>query len=93
MIKNEMQMMKIRLHIQGILWTWVNPQDDDNMSYLSAEEDEAPYSGPVTRSRAKPQEATALSKASNLIASYSSDWFIVKSAAHAIAGTASKWFK
>ena len=31
----------------------VNPQDDDNMSYWSAEEDEAPYSGTVTRSKAK----------------------------------------
>ena len=71
----------------------VNPQDDDNMSYCSDEEAEGPYSGPVTRSRARMQKTTALSKASNLIASYSSDWFILKSVAYAIAGTASKWFK
>ena len=63
------------------------------MSYWSAEEDKAPCSGPATRSRAKTQKATALSKASNLIASYSSDWLILKSVACAIAGTASKWFK
>ena len=63
------------------------------MSYWSADEDKAPYSGPVTKSRAKTQKTTALSKASNLIASYSSDWFIMKSVAHAIASTASKWLK
>ena len=71
----------------------VNPQDDDYMSYWSAEEDKAPYSGPVMRRRAKTQKTTALCKAGNLIASYSSDWLILKNEAHAIAGTASKWFK
>ena len=61
------------------------------MLYWSAEEDKAPYSGPVTRNRAKTQKAAALSKAGNLIASYSSEWLILKSVGHAIAGTVNKW--
>ena len=63
------------------------------MSYWSAEEDKAPYSGPVTRSMAKTQKTAALSKTHNLIASYSLDWLTLKTVACAIAGIASKWFK
>ena len=66
------------LTFKGSVNSGVNPQDDDNMSYWSAKDDEAPYSGPVTRSRAKTQKTTAVSKAGNLIASYSSDWFILE---------------
>ena len=43
----------------------VNPQDDDSMSYWSAEEDEAPHSGPVVRNRAKNKKSTTLNKANN----------------------------
>ena len=39
-------------HSSNSVDSQVNLQDDDSMSYWSAEEDEAPYSGTVTRSRA-----------------------------------------
>ena len=92
-------------HSSSSVDSGVNHQDDDNMSYWSTEEDKAPYSGPVMRSRDKTQMITALSKASNFIASYfnaevdtylSNDrsyWFIMKNVAHAIDGIASKLFK
>ena len=83
----------------------MNPEDDDSMSYWSAEEDEAPYSGPVMRSRAMNEKTAALNKANNIMASSfnagvdtsspseRSYWFISKSVVHAIAGIARKWFK
>ena len=46
-------------HSSNSVDSGVNPQDNDNMSYWSAKEDEAPYSGPVMRSRAKNQKTTA----------------------------------
>ena len=49
------------------------------MSYWSAEEDEAPYSGPITRSRAKTHQITALGKASSLMANDSLDWVFLRS--------------
>ena len=81
------------LHSSSSVDSGVNHQEDDNMSYWSAEEDEAPYSGPLTRSMAKTQETTALNKTNTFVASYFSDWFILKSVSHVIAGTASKWFR
>ena len=104
MINNRMQMMENEtLHSSNSVDSVVNPQDDDSMSYWSADEDKAPNSGPVMRSRATNQKTTA-NKANNLMASYfdaeidtsssseRSCWFISKGVAHAIAGTARKWF-
>ena len=92
-------------HSSNSVDSQVNHQDDDSVSYWSAGEDEASYSGPIMRSRAKNQKTTALNKANNLMASNfdaevdapssseRSYWFISKNVAHAIGGQARKWSK